>query len=114
MDAEESLTHPLLLSFRSRSILQVLPVGLESADDIERRTVLSTLSRSDGSSVDHQSRTVESTESHQNTGHILIASRDDDHSVKPVSSSSGFDLVGDEVSRLELEGREEREERKPR
>ena len=39
--------------------------------------------------------------SHKDTRHILVASRDHDHSIEPMAPSSGLHLIGDEVSRLE-------------
>jgi len=39
--------------------------------------------------------------SHDDTGHIFVAARHDDHAVEPVSSCCSFDLVRDEVPGLE-------------
>lgn len=54
--------YSLDLGFGGLAILQVLSISLEGADDVQRRTVTAS-SRLDGSSVDHKSRSVESTKS---------------------------------------------------
>jgi hypothetical protein len=124
-------TRPLLLSLRSLPILQVLSVRLESGNDVQRRSIGSASSGLDRSSVHHQSRSVQSPESlhhpvikhgatrsaesrggkplrrkrytdHKGSRHVLVATGDDDHSVEPMSSSGGLDLVSNEVSGLEL------------
>ena len=38
--------------------------------------------------------------SHKNTGHIFVASWDNDHTVKPMTAGSRLNLIGDEVPRL--------------
>jgi hypothetical protein len=38
--------------------------------------------------------------SHKYTRHILVASWDNDHTIKPMATSSSLNLIGDEVSRL--------------
>ena len=89
----------LLLGLLSLTFLQVLTVGLESGHDVE--LLATTLTGLDGTSVDHETGSVETTESHQGSGHVLVTSGNDDHSVQPVSTGGGLDLVSDEVSRLQ-------------
>ena len=38
---------------------------------------------------------------HENTGHVLVATRNSDHSIQMMATSCRLDLIGDEVSRLE-------------
>lgn len=40
----------------------------------------------------------------QNTRHVLVATRNDDHAVEVVTARSGFDLVGYQVAGLERVG----------
>jgi hypothetical protein len=89
----------LLLGLLGLTVLQVLTVGLESRYDVE--LLATALSGLDGTSIDHETRSVESTESHESSRHVLVASRNDDHTIEPMSTGGGLDLVGDEVSRLQ-------------
>lgn len=131
-DVRLQKTYPLNLGLGSLSVLEVLAVRLECADDVKRRAI-ATLSGLDRSSVNHESRSVQSTEGlsgdcrigsmlsaqediqdithlllvfsttyHQGTRHVLVTSGNDNHTIEPVSSSGGLDLVSDKVSRLKL------------
>lgn len=98
-----------LLSLLGLSHLQVSAVGLEGGDNVERllrSTIGSPSARSglDRSSVDHETGAVEPAQRHQGTRHVLVAARDDDHPVEPMTTSSGLYRVGDEVSRLQRVG----------
>ena len=38
--------------------------------------------------------------SHKNTRHVFVASRDNDHTIEPMTAGSSLNLIGDEVPRL--------------
>ena len=39
--------------------------------------------------------------SHKDTRHVFIAPGDNDHAIEPMTASSGLNLVGNEIPRLE-------------
>jgi hypothetical protein len=82
------------------TFLQVATVGLESRDNVQDLTTTA-LTGTDRATVNHQSRTVETTESHEGTGHVLVTTGNNDHAVEPVAAGGSLDLVGDKVTRLE-------------
>jgi hypothetical protein len=87
------------------SLLQVSTVTLESRDDIElllgsSGASASTFSWLDGSSVDHHTRSVETSKGNHGTGHVLVTSWDDNHTIEPMTTGSGLDGIRNQVSRL--------------
>jgi hypothetical protein len=42
--------------------------------------------------------------SHEDTRHIFVAPRNNDHTVEPMSAGSRLDLIGNEIPRLERIG----------
>jgi hypothetical protein len=94
-----------LLSFLGLSHLQISSVTLESRHDVQnlfRPSIRPATTRSgaDCSSVYHHTRSVQSTQGDQSARHVFVTARNDDHSVQPVSTGSGFHLIRDEVSGL--------------
>lgn len=78
-----------------------LAVSLESRDDVESLVSHLATSSSDGTSVDHDCGSVDSSHGHDDTGHILVATRERDVGVVPLAAHDGLDRVGDDVARLQ-------------
>jgi hypothetical protein len=98
-----------LFRFLGLTHLKVSTIALECRDDVQfldRSAVCSPAARSwsDRSAVDHQSRSVQSTESDQGSRHVLVTARDNNHSVEPVATRCCLNRVGNEVSGLERVG----------
>ena len=89
----------LLLGLFSLTFLQVLPVRLESRDNVELFS--STLTGFDGTSVDHETGSVQSSKGHEGSGHVLVTTGYDDHSIEPMTTGGGLDLIGDEITGLQ-------------
>jgi hypothetical protein len=86
------------------ALLQVSAITLEGGDDVHNlggTAVTTALTGADGAAVHHHTGTVQTAEGDERAGHVLVAARNDDHAVEPMSTGRGLDLVGDEVARLQ-------------
>ncbi len=93
-----------LFGIGGAAVGEVLAVGLEGGNNVERAFDASASTGSDGAAIKHNTRSVETTERHEDTGHVLIATGDDDTSIEPVTTAGGLDRVGDEIARRERVG----------
>ena len=55
----------------------------------------------DGSAVDHECRTIQSSHRHDAAGHVFIAAGDGNIGIVPLCGHDGFDAVRDDVARLQ-------------
>ncbi len=79
-----------------------LTVGLESRDDIDICIILGhCASGLDGSTVDHEGWSIDSSHGHHHSGHILVAARDGDVRIVPLPTHDRLDTVCDQISGLQ-------------
>ena len=80
----------------------MLTVRLECRDNVQLGVAgkLATAS-GDGTSIDHDRRPVHATHGHDNTRHVLVAARNRDVGVVPLSTHDSLDRVGNQVPRLQ-------------
>jgi hypothetical protein len=78
----------------------VLTVGLESRDDIDRLSLLGAAGL-DGTTVNHDAGTVDTTHSNGNTRHVLVATGQADVGIVPLTVHDSLDTIGDNLSALE-------------
>jgi hypothetical protein len=91
----------LLALFLCDLIVYVLSIGLESADYIQGRASRRLLARTDSPSVDHDGRPVQATHGHDTTRHVLVAARQGNQAVVPLTPHGSLDRVGNQVARLQ-------------
>jgi hypothetical protein len=78
-----------------------LAVSLEGRDDVESLVGHLTTSSGDGTSVNHDGGSVDSSHGHDNTGHVLVATGKGDVGVVPLAAHDSLDRVCDDVARLQ-------------
>lgn len=83
---------------------QELSVCLERRDDVDVRVVLSgRATRSDRTTVHHQTGTVHSSHGHQDTRHVLVTTGDADVGIVPLTTHDGLDRVRNQITALQGE-----------
>lgn len=78
----------------------VLTVGLESRDDIDRLALLGATGLN-GTTVNHDAGTVDTTHGNGNTGHVLVATGQADVGVIPLTVHDSLNTIGNNLSALE-------------
>lgn len=78
----------------------VLSVGLEGVDQIDLGAGLAA-SGGNGTTVHHDTGSVDTSHSNQDTGHVLVATGQGDVGVVPLTAHDGLDTVGDDLSALQ-------------
>mmetsp|Transcript_3116 Transcript_3116/g.11969 ORF Transcript_3116/g.11969 Transcript_3116/m.11969 type:complete len:291 (+) Transcript_3116:2028-2900(+) len=102
--ARARVTHDVFALFLRDSAGNELSVRLERGYDIECATIHGGVARANGTAVNHQRRAVQSTHGHDRTRHVLIAPRERNISVVPLSTHHGLDAIRDQIPRLQREG----------
>eukprot|EP00123_Amoebidium_parasiticum_P017280 comp23783_c0_seq1/m.41266 comp23783_c0_seq1/g.41266 ORF comp23783_c0_seq1/g.41266 comp23783_c0_seq1/m.41266 type:complete len:398 (+) comp23783_c0_seq1:1029-2222(+) len=77
-----------------------LTKGLEGTDNVEGLLVLAAAS-TDGTTVDHQGRTVHAAHGDQAARHVLVAARDGDVCIVPLRTHHRLDRVGNDLAGLQ-------------
>mmetsp|Transcript_25126 Transcript_25126/g.38650 ORF Transcript_25126/g.38650 Transcript_25126/m.38650 type:complete len:392 (+) Transcript_25126:667-1842(+) len=80
--------------------VNVLSIGLEGRYNIQCGTGRWLLSSTNGSSINHNSRSVESSHGHDTARHVLVTSWESNKTVVPLTSHGSFDTVRNQVSAL--------------
>jgi hypothetical protein len=78
-----------------------LTVSLEGRDDVESLVGHLTTSGSDGTAVNHDGGSVDSSHGHDDTGHVLVATGQGNVCIVPLATHDGLDRVCDDVARLQ-------------
>mmetsp|Transcript_19025 Transcript_19025/g.55228 ORF Transcript_19025/g.55228 Transcript_19025/m.55228 type:complete len:332 (-) Transcript_19025:468-1463(-) len=84
-------------------VVHEFAVRLKGRHDIESFPVGGLLPGPNGPAVNHDGRTIQSRHGHDASRHVLVASRQRDESVVPLSSHGRLDRIGDEIAGLEGE-----------
>lgn len=82
-------------------VVNVLSVGLEGADNVQRFVRRGHSSGSDSSTVDHDSRTIETSHGHDTSRHVLVAPGQGNQAVVPLASHGSFNGIGNQVPTLQ-------------
>lgn len=78
----------------------VLSIGLESADNVDGLT-LHAAAGLDGTAVNHDTGSVDTAHSNEHTGHVLVAARQRDVGIVPLSVHNSLDTIGNDLSALQ-------------
>jgi len=84
-------------------VVDVSAVSFIASRDVNTLVEQITKARLDGSTVDHDGRSIMSRKRHDTAGHVLVASRDSDTSIVMLSTGDGLYTVGDDLSCLQGE-----------
>ena len=74
---------------------------LVAGDDVDGLVEKLRMATAHGAAIDHDERAVVTSCSHDDAGHILVATRDGDVGIMMLSTSHGLDGVGDDFATLE-------------
>mmetsp|Transcript_15868 Transcript_15868/g.34326 ORF Transcript_15868/g.34326 Transcript_15868/m.34326 type:complete len:268 (+) Transcript_15868:905-1708(+) len=82
-------------------IVERLSVGLEGAHDVEGVSGAGLFARSDGSAIHHDARSVQPAHGHDDAGHVLVAPRQSNEAIVPLSAHGSLNRISDQITGLE-------------